>query len=375
MNFNRFIIEPTEPIFHQCADIKIQPNEFRPSGLIFGLGKFGPAYAPSGDKGSFVTIDIFSGDVYHRQDATYYIGQRGEKSTPVTVANGLMTPSVEGGILFFGYTQTQVSIGSYVPVYDLYHYSQGHNNFTHISVEQPVSITQWAALGTTFDDQASAPYYVVGQSEDASTGTYTFSVFWLSPNGSLSPAIATTPPDQIYVNFFWAEYSACAGEKGQIYLLVGDENSLTALNAKLFVFDVATGSVSVVQVDNSKYTISSVHAWSNDCSNLYTLSPGLVINPKGNRQWNLVTINPQTGAISNPMPVGQPGEYTMFYGGSLYGKSVNSRNQLPYVFQRTIDHSFELKLINLDTGNVDSTTGLNLGVNSIASISSLTYIQ
>merc|ERR1712000_734169 len=105
-------------------------------------------------------------------------------------------------------------------------------------------------------------------------------------------------------NFFWATYNPCAGSNGQIYLLVGDENSLSALRVKLFTFDLASSSVSSVLVDNSMYTISSIHAWpEGDCKSLYSVSPGIVEQDPSSRVWNLVSVDPTTGSVSNPVAV------------------------------------------------------------------------
>jgi hypothetical protein len=335
-------------------------------GQLIGISKVGALSTGSAGftDSSLVSIDTNVGTISRMYHLAHHVSQRSEiemktqdseliYTSAFTVGNGMMTSShTNKGLVFIG-QQTQAGFTDF-PLTTLYHIDMAVNgNVTHQDLVFPYGITQWSQILNTFSPDSPAPYLLIGQSADATTSVYTFSVFWLSEDGTISAPIGTSNPDSIYVNYFWADYNACAGDAGQVFVLAGYENTLTELDVRLWTFDIGSGSVTSVLVDNSAYTITSIHVWpQKDCSKLYSLSPGLVQIDASTRVWSLITIDPTTGEITNAIPVTEAGLYTLYYGGGVYGLGSTADGELIHMFQRQNDLSMDLLFVEIATGAV-----------------------
>ena len=381
---NKKSTEPTEPIFHNCADIAITtPGATPVAGRLMGIAKPGPTYSALDDLSSFTIINPASGLTQRLSPTSYHIGLRDampahKNFAPIeflsqelfVVGNGLVAPLEGTDVYYFLSRPSASSLRG--PFTQLSEFRISYFNYTAVPLQFPSGIDQWAGLISTHSKSTPAPLILIGQT--TSNNIYSFSAFWLYTNGSISGPIGTTSSDSTFVNFFWTEFNPCAGSEGTVYILSGDENSLDTLDVTLYSIDVASGAVTAVLVNNTEFTVSSIHAWvGQDCQYLYTVSPGLVSTPASSRVWSLLRIEPTTGNIASSTPVTPPGLYNDYYGGGIYGNSITSDNQLLYLFQRSIDPSFDLYGINLQTGSVDFQTGVNLGVNGAYSLSSVMF--
>jgi len=248
----------------------------------------------------------------------------------------------------------------------------GAPNYTSAAITLPNIINQWNSIIYPKNVGGTKELIFIGSYQSRSENNYTFSAFWMYQNGSFS-TIGTSETDSTFVNFFWADFNSCAGEGGQIYVLAGDENSLITLDVKLFTFDIATSTVTSVLVDNSVYTISSIHV--NGCSPyLYALSPGKVDEKESNRVWSIIQIDPTTGKIVEAFPVTTKGLYSKYYGGSIYGSPFTSTGQMLHLFQRQNDNTFDILAINIDDGSIAFQTSLNFGISGFLSISNPVFV-
>jgi hypothetical protein len=93
---------------------------------------------------------------------------------------------------------------------------------------------------------------------------------------------------------------------------------LRLADLQLFVFNLNTKTYTRVTVDNTKYTISSIHVNPAD-SGLYTVTPGLYGN---DGPWSLVRINPSDGSITAGPTVAPKGQFINSYNGAVYGSGV-----------------------------------------------------
>lgn len=348
-----------------------------------GIAKPGPSYSTLDDLSSFTTISLDSGLTQRLTPTSYHIGLRDampahRSFAPIeflsqelfVIGNGLVAP-LEGTDIYY-FLSRPGSSNTRGPFDQLSEFKISSLNYTAVPLLFPLGIDQWAGIISTHSKSTPAPLILIGQT--TSNNVYTFSAFWLDPNGTISGPIGTTSSDSTFVNFFWSEFNPCAGSEGVVYILSGDENSLDTLDVTLYSIDVASGTVTAVLVNNTEFTVSSIHAWvAQDCQYLYTVSPGLVSTAASSRVWSLLQIEPSTGAIVSSTPVTPPGLYNDYYGGGIYGNAVTSDNQLLYLFQRSIDPSFDLYGINLQTRSVDFQTGINLGVNAAYSLSSVMF--
>lgn len=304
---------------------------------------------------AFYAINPVSGFV----DEIVPVGERVEEIAPYTQAQGLATVSASS-------TSTIAYIGQY-------RRSNVHNVTPNVLIEQSASgsaeaitlvnhtpaVGQWS--GFTATGSPLGPYAIVGQIENPD-GSFSYTASIVNEDGYVNHPKGTTPIGEFtFVNIFWTDYNSCNDE---LYLLAGDENSLTALNVMLYTFDMVDGGVTGVLVDNSEYTISSIHSDPQSCSSsVYAMSPGLVDTPADELVWSLIQIDPRSGSVTDAVAVTEPGMYNAYYGGGVYGNAV-CKNQLTHLFQRSSDQVVEGLVIDMSNGSTIWSFMPNVGVNN-----------
>ena len=378
--------EPTEPIFHNCADISIlKPTTSNPSiGSVFGLGYFGPSNSAS-QLSTFVNIDPVSGEIKVINEALR-VGQRSyvpdtfsfparntfNKANNYWMSQGLITSiTSEQKIYYIGddYNENTNEAPS-----SLFSVSSTGQLTGPIKITPPSSIQQWAGIVAT--QSTTLPPFVLFAMSQVGSNQFTYSVYWLYENGTISNVIATTPVQDVYVNTFYVEYSSCRNEA---YLLTGHENTPFSMFVLLFTFNMDTGVVTSANVQNSQYTIQEIRA-SSDCSSsyLYSLSPGL-FGKNGEEiehTWSLITIDPVSGDVIKGVPITEKGFFTGSYGGNVYGPGLTTQNQILHLFTRAIDGAVLLGAVNIDTNLFDYATYLNLGeVINVLNVNSLVLLS
>jgi len=153
--------------------------------------------------------------------------------------------------------------------------------------------------------------------------------------------------------FFWAGHDP---NSDKVYILAGDENSLTSLDAVLYTI-TASGISSWVQVANSKYTLSNLHV-DQKTGIIYSVSHGLY----GKNDWSIVVIDPQTGAVTLKSTIDYGKRWKTGNGGGVYNGL--SDGYILHTFTWGITEATVLAVIEIETGKVAYVTDVNLGVNS-----------
>lgn len=285
----------------------------------------------------------------------------------VWMSQGLITSS-SGSIYFVG--DNEVDTTNMIPSTLFSLNAEGQLN--SVSISLPTSEIQWSALVAT---QSTPPFIIVGQSEPIAN-QYAYTAYWLWENGTLSEPIAATQPQTVYVNTFFADYSACSQS---LYLLVGHEDTAFSMFVKLFTFNIESGVVSEVNVQNNQYTIQEVHA-SSDCSSpyVYSLSPGLFGEPTSEEKphaWSLITIDPTSGTVVSGVQIFPTGLFRNYYGGIAYGP-LTPENQILHLFTREVDNAKVIAAVNTQTAQVDTFSYIDLGdVESVFDFNSLVFIS
>lgn len=372
--------KPTEPVFHQCADVSIVPSDDTPAspdGSMLALMKTSsPVVRPRfpGEKGQdseLVNIDLTNGLVSFIGEQ---FGERESSPSNVIQSYGLIT-AVDADEAFAVIGQPRSTGVDNLAANKFFKYSLSGELQTEQEIPRPTNVDQWVSILSTgsSSETVHGKFALVGQIPNTD-GSYSYAVYMYSEgNNTLSEPIATTPTgEETYVNIFWADFSEC---NNMVYLLAGDENSLTTLDAMLWSFDIEAGSVSGVMVDNSLYTVSTIHSTTANCGILYSLSPGLVEEDPSERYWSLIQIDPTSGSIVNALSVTSPGEYALNYSGGVYGDSINMNGILFHLFYRSIDGVVDLLAVDIGTGTIKWQVSPNLGVNTAYSLVNALFIN
>lgn len=366
--------KPTEPVFHNCADVAITRGSSSPKsfGSLFGLVRYERVpFAPTetlsliSDDGSLAPLQanigvrsVGSGSQEDKANINQYY-----------LAEGLATINKAQQLIHFvGYSDIVDYFNNTVPS-TLITYSYTQQRFLDsIAIERPTGeyASHWVSILSISDDSKNKILVeLVGPN---SQGAWRYQYRILSPNGAVSSVQATFPFDDTFVNFFWADYDQV---NQKLYILSGDENSLFTLRVKLFVADLKAKTVSNVMVDNSRYTLTNVHV--HPSGGIVALSPGLFNGNVERATWSLVKIDPSSGQVS-PIGLTAPlGQYQAWYGGGVYGAAI-SDGVVVHAFKKVIDGSIVVAGIDVDSGRVVGTTDLQNGVNGDLSLFGLIHL-
>jgi len=234
----------------------------------------------------------------------------------------------------------------------LYSYSLDTEIFTPIGALTRSGV-QWASILPGTGNLFGVQQTMVG-------GHYAFTVSMIGLDGTVKD-IGTSATDDTYVNFFWADIDPV---NSIIYVLSGDENSLFSLDATLYSFNLNTGAVSSVLVDNTAFTLSNLHV-DPSTGTIYSITPGLF----SSLNWTIVTVNPKTGAVTPKSQIANSNMFPRYYGGGVYNGLTSS--QVFHTFQWANTGATALTVLDIPTGNTLYLTDINLGINSHGIINSV----
>jgi len=286
--------KPTEPVFHNCADIKITKSAPTPQG-------FGELYSlatiPSVDRTGVAKLSLSEATDL----ATYLALEQG-----VELADGLVGVNVPQQLLYFlARTAPQTPPSTLLA-------ADPHTGKTKaVQVSTPANVT-WAALLST--DDTTTPLLLVGQKE-VNDSAFSYEIFSVNTETGATASLGMSTPEPTYVNFLWADVDY---KRNKAYVLGGDENSLWALNAAVFTFDLGAKTAKMVQQDNSAYTLGSIHV-DPATGALLALSPGLF---ESDHAITLVSVDGDTGKVAAQHSVVPAGVFDAFYGGRVSHSSL-----------------------------------------------------
>ncbi|CAH1799012.1 unnamed protein product [Owenia fusiformis] len=198
--------------------------------------------------------------------------------------------------------------------------------------------------------------YLVFQIEESEKkpGSFIFKLGHFNLDGEYWGDLATSDPENTYINFQWADYDY---DKQLYYVLMGNENSPDALDARIYTFQV-NKKVSYKQIDVSKYTFQSIQVYQRT-GQLIAMSPGLFNETYP--AWTLVEVDPFTGHVEKLFDVTPPGIFSKYYGGTIFNGVDNTKGILYYTL-RVADSSASLIVsVNIETGQVGYSNMANLG--------------
>uniref|UniRef100_A0A6B2L247 Uncharacterized protein n=1 Tax=Arcella intermedia TaxID=1963864 RepID=A0A6B2L247_9EUKA len=342
--------KPTEPIFHNCGDVKfVLPKAL--DRKLYGL------VAPSKTSNNAVLSEILSTGGVVPTPISVSLLKRDMRIFPkdkpatevifqdlnVYLGNGLVAVDSKSQVVYFVGDLIQ-NFGIESPK-TLYKYDIQQATFGVVT-DLKTSGLQWNAL-------INAGNNLVGiQQKQVGPYLFEYTVSNVSYSGEVVD-IASTAQNDTFVNFFWADFDPLSGNT---YILAGDENSLYQLNVVLYVVD-KTGKSSVVWVDNTKYTLSNIFV-DRTTGIIYSVSPGLF----GMNNWSIVTIDPKTGGVSFVSKIAGGERFKSEYKGGVYNGLQNGKLTYSFTWYKT--GASLLTLIDIQTGQVQFQTDINLGINS-----------
>lgn len=343
--------KPTEPIFHQCADVSIVAPTTQLGGRLYAVRQFdlfeNPPYS------ALVEIDTQTGQSKHVAEiANFYFSQ------------GLVAGDVLHQKVYFIGDDLQ-SLAQDIAADSLYAYDIASGKLGAPAKIYRPSGGQWNAIMAT--GGSTHPLLVVGQVPGTSPYNFIYQVRYLGPDGSVSAPISSTPQTDTFVNFLWASYDPALG---LVYILGGDENSLVDQDATLYTVNVTAQTVTSSVLNGINFTLVSMHVVAGNPT-LFALSPGETpASPISQTSWSLVSIDPATGVVSSVAEAFPWGRYAPYYGGSVYG--WNEDYLFLHVF-RQASGADDLAVVD-QKGRPTLLTGLNRGVNGAVKLDNYIYV-
>lgn len=343
--------KPTEPIFHQCADVAIVAPSVKVGGRLFAVKSSDlfelPPYS------SLVEVDTTTGQSKHVAEMyNFYVSQ------------GLVAADIaKQQVYFIGDSFTALANDSAANT--LYTFDLASGKLGAPTVISRPGGGQWNALLATGD--ATNSLVVVQQIPGSAAYTFSYQVRYLSANGAVSAPLGTTTATDTFVNFLWAAYDSSLG---LVYILGGDENSLIDQDATLYTINLAQKTVTSSVLNGVQFTLVSLHVVPGT-KTLFALSPGQTPDsPSAQTNWTLISVNPVTGTASAIAEAFPSGVYAPYYGGSVYGQNEN--NLFLHVFRQASGAS-DLTVVN-QQGTAAVLTGLNRGVNGVVLLDNFIYV-
>jgi hypothetical protein len=334
--------KPTEPIFHNCADVAFQKSTNVPTQRFFGF-----VNQKDGGDGYLSRFVEILNDGQLQETALVIPLFKRQIITNQFLSNGVITYWPASRTIYFIGDSLGAFVNAVAPS-TLYSYSIDTDTFTPVT-RLTKSGVQWNALLS-----GTMGLYGV-QTAFVSSGIFSFTVSSISLDGTVKD-IATTKSTDTFVNFFWADIDNI---NGYVYILSGDENSLTELDALLYTINLKDGSVTQVAVNNSVFTLSNLHVHP-QTGVIYSVSPGLF----NNLNWSIVRINPMTGAVSLVSSIANSFLWPRNYGGGIYNGIVAAQNQILHTFKWQSTGATALTVLDINTGKTTYITDIDLGINN-----------
>jgi len=338
--------KPTEPIFHNCADVSFQMSTYDFPKRLFGF----VSRDPSEEYMSGLVEILPDGRLI---DTGFFIHSFKRQNLPnLFLTNGVITHFAPNNSLFFIGDTLAVFVNAQNAANNLYSYDLDTETFNFVGTLKRSGV-QWAAL-------LSGTNMLYGVQQSLVGGNYVYTVSAITLTGIVTD-IATSHQDDTFVNFFWADIDVA---NSLIYVLGGDENSLYTLDATLYTFNLIFGTVHSVQVNNAAYTLSNFHV-DPQTGNIYAVSPGLF----NSVAWTIVQINPQTGAVTAKTSIANSSLWPLYYGGGVYKGLVG--NQLFHTFKWRTTGATALTVLDIPSGGILYMTDIDLGINNRRVINSI----
>ena len=376
--------KPTEPTFHQCADVTfVRRGSPPPTGAVLALAA--PGIPANARATRAVLVDAGAGAL------TTAFPLNGLELSGISLLDGLCTAL---GSTYFSLGLRSSVTGSSTaspPPAVLVSYELGAESPVVVNISLPANDASPPAIWTAL---AAAPGWptvspsgslvLLGLARTpGNPNTWVYSARRLDPlTGMASAVLASSAPQDTFVNFFAATDAVvvgggASGDVAMLRFLAGDENSLYALGAQVGSarLDASAGAqpatMTLVAADATAWTLSSLHADPRTGA-LLALSPGLF----GNTSWMLVSIDPATGAVTRvgTESVARPGVFASWYGGNVYGRALTPEGGLLHVMRHVSDGSLALVEVNVLTGALRGAPTLLTGVNGEISLSGFTRV-
>lgn len=381
--------KPTEPVFHQCADVAIvRRGTPPPTGAVVALETPGAPASATALSTRAVLVDAGRGALAPAFALPPASG--------LTLIDGMSTAlgSTWYGVATWGPVGGGGAGGNATaPPACLVAFPLGAASPTVVNITLAeggaggLAPTQWAGLAAAPGWPAASPtggslvLLALTQTPD-NPNTWVFTARALDPaTGLAGRVLSQSAPQDTFVNVLSVADAIVpgggAGNAAVLHFLTGDENSLFTLGAQvgtaaLAHFTVPPSTMTLVSQDVSAWTLSSLHA---DAASgaLLGLSPGLY----GNTTWMLVRVDAATGAAA---PVGDgvapaaPGLFASWYGGHVAGRALTPEGGLLHVLRHAVDGSLALAEVDVSTGALRGAPTLLTGVNGAVGLTSFTRV-
>eukprot|EP01006_Ploeotia_vitrea_P062653 TRINITY_DN84185_c0_g1_i1.p1 TRINITY_DN84185_c0_g1~~TRINITY_DN84185_c0_g1_i1.p1 ORF type:complete len:521 (-),score=97.91 TRINITY_DN84185_c0_g1_i1:56-1420(-) len=320
--------KPTEPIFHNCADIKIEqqaattPNTF---AVIFG----GSSELPRDGASNIYTLDSVGGLSLTAEQGTdfdYFFTEGLADCSPELcvgiVKQALSSPEDDVAALW---------VASWAPGSKPPKTPIRLMNSTGKFEEQVNAISYSAQTKQWIVTTRHRLYKGYPKSYD-----FIFTVRTLDPaSGMLSDPLAQSGKAGFYVNFMWMSEVV----NDQVAILVGNENSLYTLCAVIHVVNIKTGKWVTHNQNVTQFALGELH-WNG--KSMWAMSPRRLSGPypkKGcyedskplplDERFFLVSVDAMDGGVTAVSASTMASEYELFYGGGVKGQQ-NTKGMYTY---------------------------------------------
>lgn len=224
--------KPTEVPFWACADVSVQASSAPPSAG--GLVGYAAAASPI-SRSSLAVIAVSVG-------LDGLVLETGAVPAGVQVVDAV--PAAVGGVVYsLGRNVSSAAAGA--PAWMLVAAAASAQSISALPITlpagEPSPPNQWTALvALPASWTGGGSLAVVGIS--GSGAKFLYQVRLLDPaTGAAGPVLCTSAAQDTFVNFMFATSAAASadGSLATFYMLAGDENSLTVLNAAIFTVTLA----------------------------------------------------------------------------------------------------------------------------------------
>jgi len=279
------------------------------------------------------------------------------------MANGLVASDAARQMVYF-VGDTLDSFSVYAPN-SLFSFNLSTGEFELVGNMSRPSGGSWCALiSASYDNKLTNPFLVVQQVPTGKNYGFFYQVSVMDSQGEVSAPLASTPPNSTYVNFFWADFDENANI---VYILAGDENSVTDLNVVLYSLNIQTGKTTSVNVDHTKFTVNYLVV-DRAVGYLWSISPGLFNEEDG---YVMVSINPVDGTIQPQTPFfGQ--QFAHEWEGLVYGPMASGA--MLHRFKSKLDGSNYYAAVADDPNPIVFLSGLDTGTNHNIRLHSVIYV-
>eukprot|EP00762_Andalucia_godoyi_P004731 ANDGO_03554.mRNA.1 hypothetical protein ACA1_027500 len=382
--------KPTEPIFHQCSDVKVVRSSTANDAVTSADSKyFILGVQPKGDSAiTIVDVNPYVGvrplfDIpfavrsvlspsketpapnHHQHPEHHDAGkvaargchdehpghEDGAPSAPSTAGSvdlGAAMPFIADQVFAYDsagqrlyFTGSFGDVGSaptYLVVVDL---STSSHVARNMSLTVPFSALTFDTVSKTLIGFAYLP-------STTTPGSFNFLVQRIDPSSLSITTLYTGADEDTFVNMMWMEIDS---ENQKLYLLQGDENAPDTLRSKMFVIDVHSGQLVQSWIpDFSQFTFSSFHLDTRR-KMIVAASPGLSPFKAGNGTWSLVQIH-EDSSVTELAEIAPAGEYAIFYGGSVAGADFVQGRFFQYLVDKSDPSTVVMAVVDYVSGAV-----------------------